>query len=227
MAPRSGHRRRRWDVGPSGQEKQASKPQHEERAAGWLACLTPELASHHGSSYGLLLGPGPQEGTCPLSLGQHPVQDVGPGQTSLTRPPQATARKGRQERETAQHSLALPISNLTATRILETTPTANSICTTSSDLPACQLGPALPFVTLINCSAGAAQPLPLLRQTPIKVSTMTLDLAQSYRSGGKPWKPSSGSRGSVLGQPSKVTPGTLLPGTGEIRRQTPRTHQTY
>lgn len=46
--------------------KARSNPQHEERAAGWLACLTPELASHHGSSYGLLLGPGPQEGTCPF-----------------------------------------------------------------------------------------------------------------------------------------------------------------
>lgn len=147
--------------GQAGKRSKQGKKQPPTRGTcGWLAGFSPELASHHGSSYGLLLGPGPQEGTCPLSLGQHPVQDVGLGQTSLTRPPQATARKGKQKRETAQHSLALPISNLTATRILGTTPTANSICTSSSDLPACQLGPALPFVTLINCVGGRSSAAP-------------------------------------------------------------------
>lgn len=149
--------------GQAGKRSKQGKKQPPTRGTcGWLAAFSPELASHHGSSYGLLLGPGPQEGTCPLSLGQHPVQDVGLGQTSLTRPPQATARKGKQERETAQHSLALPISNLTATRILETTPTANSICTSSSDLPACPAWPC-PAIRNINKLFGgrsSAAPAP-------------------------------------------------------------------
>lgn len=159
---RSGRRRRRWDVGPSGRETQARPEATPTRGTcGWLGSL--QSWHHHitaatdsrGSTVdtwvpGMSLGaPG---ATCPLSssTGRRP------GQTSLTRPPHG--REGKR----ALAQLGLPISNLTATRFLETTPTANSICTSSSDLPA----RPCPAIRNINkLFRGAAQPLPLPRQT--------------------------------------------------------------
>lgn len=176
--------------------KQGQKQPPTRGTCGWLAGLPhSRIGITSRQQLRTVAGPGAPGRHLPSlpSVSIHPVQDVGPGQTSLTRPPQATARKGRQERER-------PLSTAWPSLSQTSQPPAfwkqHRRPTLSAPRPlTCQPGPALPFVTLINCSAGAAQPLPLLRQTPIKVSTMTLDLAQSYRSGGKPWKPSSGIQG--------------------------------
>lgn len=195
------------DDGMWGQADKRSKqgkkqPQHEERAAG-QASLSPEMASHHGSHGQLLVvylglgtyirhGPRAPGGTCPPALSASTAgHRPGPDQ-----PDQATARKTRHESARVLTLLGLPISNLTATRILETTPTANSICTLPFVLLACRPGPALPFVTLINCSAAQLSRSRSHGKHHIKVSTMTLDLAQSHSAAaGDPGSPTSGSRG--------------------------------
>lgn len=129
---RSGHRRRRWDVGPSGQEKQARQEANPNTRNVRLAgCPLSRIGITSRQQLRTVVGPGgPRKAPAlypsvsfQLSAGHRP----GPDQ-----PDHATAghrTEGKAGRETAQHSLALPISNLTATRILETTPTANSVCT--------------------------------------------------------------------------------------------------
>lgn len=118
-----------------------------------LAGLPPELASSHHGSHGQSRvqipntrhGPGAPGGTCPLrsSTGRRP------GQTSLTRPPHG--REGKRALTEPSHSLASlsQTSQPPAFWKQHRRPTLSA-----PRLPTCQLGPALPFVTLINCSAA-------------------------------------------------------------------------
>lgn len=146
---RSGHRRRRWDVGPSGRETQGGKqagqgkkqPQHEERAAGWLLSRIGITSRQPRTVAGLRCrclgtrhGPGAARGYLPSQL-QHRTQ-ARPDQ-----PDQATAQKGRHE---SPHTAWPPYLKPHSRR-----PTLSA-----PRLPTCQLGPALPFVTLIYCSAA-------------------------------------------------------------------------
>lgn len=102
--------------------KRAREASKERSNATRGTCPT-ELASHH-CSYGQLLvytGLGRRQGGgCPS---QPPVQHVGPARPA--RPGHRTEGKARE----GSRNLGLPISNLTATRTPETSPTANSICT--------------------------------------------------------------------------------------------------
>lgn len=146
------------------------------------------------------------------------VQNRGPARPA--RPGHRTEGKARE----GSHSLAClsQTSQPPALWKQHRRPTLSAPCPLT-----CQLGPALPFVTLINCPAAQlsrsrfhgkhqhgyyhdVRPgsiLPRRRET----------LEAVLKNPGAP----------SLASPSKATPGRLLPGSREIRRQTPRTHQTY
>ncbi|KAK2614197.1 hypothetical protein N8I77_001045 [Diaporthe amygdali] len=121
-------------------------------------------------------------GHVPVALGEHlhsphPTAGRQAGQPSPAHAQKEREAKRSEAKEKSSQvkaqltQLGLPISNLTATRILETSPTASFTLLLSSSSSSA----SVPFIVQRHISAASAP------TATIKVSTMSLDLIQSHR----------------------------------------------